>query len=111
MASIPAAITAALPETTGQTRILHRIRHSMSVCGWKDRKPTPIRSDASNMPWVIAKRGGFRRVSRGVEANPRCASISFQRGTGTGPFPQAGSFRLKLSEIRCEAGPVGVADI
>ena len=34
----PEAITAAFPETTVQTCIVHLIRHSMSFCSWKDRK-------------------------------------------------------------------------
>jgi transposase-like protein len=34
----PDAITAAFPETTVQTCIVHLIRHSMNFCSWKDRK-------------------------------------------------------------------------
>jgi len=34
----PAASTAAFPETMVQTRIVHLIRHSMTLCSWKDRK-------------------------------------------------------------------------
>ena len=34
----PEAITAAFPETTVQTCIVHPIRHSMNFCSWKDRK-------------------------------------------------------------------------
>jgi transposase-like protein len=34
----PEAITAAFPETTVQTCIVHLIRHSMNFCSWKDRK-------------------------------------------------------------------------
>lgn len=34
----PEAITAAFPETTVQTCIVHLVRHSMSFCAWKDRK-------------------------------------------------------------------------
>ena len=34
----PEAITAAFPETTVQTCIVHLIRHSMNFCRWKDRK-------------------------------------------------------------------------
>lgn len=34
----PEAITAAFPEATVQTCIVHLIRHSMNFCSWKDRK-------------------------------------------------------------------------
>lgn len=34
----PEAITAAFPETTVQTCIVHLTRHSLNFCGWKDRK-------------------------------------------------------------------------
>ena len=34
----PEAITAAFPDTTVQTCIVHLIRHSMNFCSWKDRK-------------------------------------------------------------------------
>jgi putative transposase len=34
----PEAITAAFPDTTVQTCIVHLVRHSMSFCAWKDRK-------------------------------------------------------------------------
>jgi transposase-like protein len=34
----PEAITAAFPETTVQTCIVHLIRHSMNFCSWKDLK-------------------------------------------------------------------------
>lgn len=34
----PDAITAAFPDTTVQTRIVHLIRHAMTVFSWKDRK-------------------------------------------------------------------------
>lgn len=34
----PDAINAAFPETTVQTCIVHLVRHSLSFCGWKDRK-------------------------------------------------------------------------
>jgi putative transposase len=35
----PEAITAAFPQTTVQTCIVHLIRHSMTFVSWKDRKP------------------------------------------------------------------------
>ena len=34
----PDAINAAFPDTTVQTCIVHLVRHSLNVCGWKDRK-------------------------------------------------------------------------
>lgn len=34
----PEAITAAFPETTVQTCIVHLVRHSLNFCAWKDRK-------------------------------------------------------------------------
>jgi len=34
----PNAITAAFPDTTVQTCIVHLTRHSLNFCGWKDRK-------------------------------------------------------------------------
>ncbi len=34
----PDAINAAFPDTTVQTCIVHLVRHSLSFCGWKDRK-------------------------------------------------------------------------
>jgi putative transposase len=34
----PEAITAAFPETTVQTCIVHLVRHSLNFCSWKDRK-------------------------------------------------------------------------
>ena len=35
---LPEAITAAFPETTVQTCIVHLVRHSLNFCSWKDRK-------------------------------------------------------------------------
>lgn len=34
----PEAITAAFPDTTVQTCIVHLVRHSLNFCAWKDRK-------------------------------------------------------------------------
>ena len=34
----PAAITAAFPDATVQTCIVHLVRHSLNFCAWKDRK-------------------------------------------------------------------------
>ena len=34
----PEAITAAFPETTVQTCVVHLVRHSLNFCSWKDRK-------------------------------------------------------------------------
>ena len=34
----PEAISAAYPDTTVQTCIVHLVRHSLNFCGWKDRK-------------------------------------------------------------------------
>ena len=34
----PEAITAAFPEATVQTCIVHLVRHSLNFCAWKDRK-------------------------------------------------------------------------
>jgi putative transposase len=34
----PDVITAAFPQATVQTCIVHLVRHSLSFCGWKDRK-------------------------------------------------------------------------
>ena len=34
----PDAINAAFPDTSVQTCIVHLVRHSLSLCGWKDRK-------------------------------------------------------------------------
>jgi len=34
----PDAINAAYPDTTVQTCIVHLVRHSVTFCGWKDRK-------------------------------------------------------------------------
>ena len=34
----PEAITAAFPEATVQTCIVHLVRHSLNFCSWKDRK-------------------------------------------------------------------------
>lgn len=34
----PEAITAAFPDTTVQTSIVHLVRHSLNFCAWKDRK-------------------------------------------------------------------------
>jgi transposase-like protein len=34
----PDAITAAFPQTTVQTCIVHLVRHSLAFCSWKDRK-------------------------------------------------------------------------
>ena len=35
---LPEAITAAFPETTVQTCIVHLVRHSLNFCSWKDCK-------------------------------------------------------------------------
>lgn len=35
----PEAITAAFPQTTVQTCIVHLLRHSLDFVSWKDRKP------------------------------------------------------------------------
>ena len=34
----PEAVTAAFPDTTVQTCIVHLVRHSLNFCAWKDRK-------------------------------------------------------------------------
>ena len=34
----PEAITAAFPQTTVQTCVVHLVRHSLAFCSWKDRK-------------------------------------------------------------------------
>ena len=34
----PEAITAAFPQATVQTCIVHLVRHSLNFCAWKDRK-------------------------------------------------------------------------
>jgi hypothetical protein len=34
----PEAITAAFPDTTVQTCVVHLVRHSLNFCAWKDRK-------------------------------------------------------------------------
>lgn len=34
----PEAITAAFPQTTVQTCVVHLVRHSLNFCSWKDRK-------------------------------------------------------------------------
>ena len=39
----PEAITAAFPETTVQTCIVHLVRHSLNFCSWKDRKAIAAR--------------------------------------------------------------------
>ena len=39
----PEAITAAFPETTVQTCIVHLVRHSLNFCSWKDRKAVAAR--------------------------------------------------------------------
>jgi len=38
----PEAITAAFPEATVQTCIVHLVRHSLNFCAWKDRKTVAI---------------------------------------------------------------------
>ena len=37
-ARTPEAITAAFPQTTVQTCVVHLVRHSLAFCSWKDRK-------------------------------------------------------------------------
>jgi putative transposase len=39
----PEAITAAFPEATVQTCIVHLVRHSLNFCSWKDRKAIAAR--------------------------------------------------------------------
>ena len=39
----PEAITAAFPQTTVQTCIVHLVRHSLNFCSWKDRKAVAAR--------------------------------------------------------------------
>jgi putative transposase len=39
----PEAITAAFPDTTVQTCIVHLVRHSLNFCSWKDRKAVAAR--------------------------------------------------------------------
>jgi transposase-like protein len=39
MKGFPEAITAAFPQTTLQTCIVHLVRHSLAFCSWQDRKP------------------------------------------------------------------------
>ena len=38
MKGFPEAITAAFPQATVQTCIVHLVRHSLNFCAWKDRK-------------------------------------------------------------------------
>ena len=53
----PEAITAAFPETTVQTCIVHLVRHSLNFCSWKDRKAVAAGlrevygADTAEMAW------------------------------------------------------------
>ena len=38
LTGFPKAITAAFPQATVQTCIVHLVRHSLNFCAWKDRK-------------------------------------------------------------------------
>lgn len=43
------AVNAAFPDTTVQTCIMRRVRHSLTFCGWKDRKNV-----TKDLKWVYS---------------------------------------------------------
>ena len=59
----PEAISAAYPDTTVQTCIVHLVRHSLNFCGWKDRQevakylrqiyPKPLKKN-----WIYSRKNG-----------------------------------------------------
>jgi transposase-like protein len=88
----PEAITAAFPETTVQTCIVHLIRHSMTFCSWKDRKAVaadlrpiceaPTAEEAATKLIFLAIRTfekGGRAVREWIAARNELAMISTGR--------------------------------
>ena len=87
----PEAITAAFPETTVQTCIVHLIRHSMTFCSWKDRKavaadlrpiceaPTGEAATKLIFPAIRTFEKGGRAVREWVAARNQLAMISTGR--------------------------------
>ena len=78
----PEAITAAFPETTVQTCIVHLVRHSLNFCSWKDRKAVAAGlrevygADTAETAWDALFAGqSFHRKDRSVR-------LTLRRGMG-----------------------------
>ena len=81
----PEAITAAFPDTTVQTCIVHLIRHSMNFCSWKDRK---------------AVAADLRPIYEAPTAEEAARRLDDFEGTWAGKYPSiAPAWRLSLIHI------------
>jgi hypothetical protein len=76
----PDAITAAFPDTTVQTCIVHLVRHSLNFCSWKDRKTVAA---GLRDVWRRDGRGGPGRA-RGLRRDLGTALSLDRPGLATG---------------------------
>ena len=81
----PEAITAAFPDTTVQTRIVHVVRHSLNFCSWKDRK-------------MVA--AGLRRIYEAATADAAAGELNAFEEKWTGKYPSiAPAWRRAWDEV------------
>lgn len=81
----PEAITAAFPETTVQSCIVHLVRHSLNFCSWKDRK-------------MVA--ADLRRIYEAATADAAAAELNAFEDKWTGKYPSiAPAWRRAWEEV------------
>ena len=81
----PEAITAAFPEATVQTCIVHLVRHSLNFCSWKDRKSVAV---------------GLRQVYGAETAEAARDALETFDGTWGGRYPSiAQAWRRAWEEV------------
>jgi len=81
----PEAITAAFPEATVQTCIVHLVRHSLNFCAWKDRK-------------VVA--ADLRRIYAAATADQAAAELDAFEEKWAGKYPSiAPAWRRAWQEV------------
>ena len=81
----PEAITAAFPETTVQTCIVHLVRHSLNFCSWKDRK-------------IVA--ADLRRIYEAATADAAAGELNAFEEKWTGKYPSiAPAWRRAWEEV------------
>ena len=81
----PEAITAAFPETTVQTCIVHLVRHSLNFCSWKDRK-------------MVA--ADLRRIYAAATADAAAGELNAFEEKWTGKYPSiAPAWRRAWQEV------------
>ncbi len=81
----PEAITAAFPDTTVQTCIVHLVRHSLNFCSWKDRK-------------MVA--ADLRRIYEAATADAAAGELNAFEEKWTGKYPSiAPAWRRAWDEV------------